>query len=135
VKVLYDAAPLLMRSAGVKNYHYAVLQRLLAAVPSGQLKIFPYLSRIGVNVNEQSNFSYPYSWLRLAGVLASNRFHLPFDLSGWRRSVPHHAARVPSAQKRVLTSMIHDATADPSRRHQRPRSSCSSGSLNIRSPN
>lgn len=112
MKVLYDAAPLLMRSAGVKNYHYAVLQRLLATVPSGQLRMFPYLSGIGVNINEQSNFSGVYSWLRLAGVLASNRFHLPFahpqaagvDLFHITPHVFHPPA------KPVLTSMIHDAT-------------------------
>ena len=112
MKVLYDATPLLMRSAGVKNYHYAVLQRLLAAVPSGQLRMFPYLSRIGVNVNEQSNFPSTYSWLRLAGVLASNRFHIPFahpqaagvDLF----HITPHVFHPPV--KPVLTSMIHDAT-------------------------
>jgi alpha-1,3-rhamnosyl/mannosyltransferase len=112
VKVLYDAVPLLMRSAGVKNYHYAVLQRLLTAVPSRQLRIFPYLSRIGVNVNEQSNFSRAYSWPRLTGVFASNRFRIPFaypqaagvDLF----HITPHVFHPPT--KPVLTSMIHDAT-------------------------
>lgn len=112
MKVLYDAAPLLMRSAGVKNYHHAVLQRLLATVPSGQLRMFPYLSRIGVNINEQSNFSKFYSWLRLAGVLASNRFHIPFaypqaaDVDVFH--ITPHIYHPPS--KPLLTSMIHDAT-------------------------
>jgi alpha-1,3-rhamnosyl/mannosyltransferase len=112
VKVLYDAAPLLMRSAGVKNYHYAVLQRLLATANSRQLSMFPYLSRIGVNINEQSNFSTAYSWPRLVGVLASNRFHVPFahpqavgvDLFHITPHVFHPPA------KPLLTSMIHDAT-------------------------
>ena len=112
MKILYDATPLLMRSAGVKNYHYAVLQRLLASVPSEQLEMFPYLRRIGVNVNERSNFSAPYSWVRLSGVLASNRFHIPFahpqaagaDLF----HITPHVFHPPT--KTLLTSMIHDAT-------------------------
>jgi alpha-1,3-rhamnosyl/mannosyltransferase len=112
VKVLYDAAPLLMRSAGVKNYHYAVLQRLLAMRPAGQLKMFPYLNGIGTNINEQSNFSPVYSWPRLSGVLASNRFHVPFAhpqaLGVDLFHITPHVFHPPA--KPLLTSMIHDAT-------------------------
>lgn len=123
MKVLYDAAPLLMRSAGVKNYHYAVLERLLATVPARQLRMFPYLSRIGVNVNEQSNFSSAYSWVRLAGVLASNRFSIPFAhpqaLGVDLFHITPHVFHPPT--KPVLTSMIHDATPlTHPECHQRP---------------
>ena len=112
MRVLYDASPLLMHSAGVKNYHYALLQQLLRTVPTDQLKLYPYLKGISENYNEGSNFPHWYSTARLVGVVSENRFRLPFwyqqaasaDLFHITPHVYH-----PSTS-RPLTSMIHDAT-------------------------
>lgn len=112
MRVLYDASPLLMHSAGVKNYHYAVLDRLLKSTPSGQLSIFPYLNGISENFNEGSNFSRFYTTARLIGLVTSNRFHIPFSHPQASRTdlfhITPHIYHPPSWP--VLTSMIHDAT-------------------------
>jgi len=46
VKIVYDATPLLMRSAGVKNYHYELLKRLLPAIAPHTLELFPRLDSL-----------------------------------------------------------------------------------------
>lgn len=112
MRVLYDASPLLMHSAGVKNYHHALLRRLLQTVPADQLTLYPYLKGISENYNEGSNFPHWYSTARLVGVVSENRFRLPFWYQqAARADLFHITPHVyhPSTSK-VLTSMIHDAT-------------------------
>ncbi len=112
MKVLYDAAPLLMRSAGVKNYHYALLQRLLATIPTGQLKIYPYLNGIGKNFNERSNYGRWHTLARLVGLVLSNGYHVPLSRSQASKvdlfHITPHVYHPPNGP--VLTSTIHDVT-------------------------
>lgn len=112
MKVLYDAAPLLMRSAGVKNYHYAVLQQLLATIPADQLKIYPYLNGIGKNLNERSNYGRWHTLARLVGLVLSNGYHVPLSRPQASKvdlfHITPHVYHPPNGP--VLTSMIHDVT-------------------------
>jgi len=109
VRILYDAIPLLLRSAGVKNYHHSLLVRLLARIRPHRLDLFPYLHTVGRNRNEGSNYPRLSTACRLAALLSSNYLHIPLptgrpDLF----HVTHHLLRPPAGLK--LTSFIHDVT-------------------------
>jgi hypothetical protein len=80
LNILYDATPLLMRSAGVKNYHHALLTHLLPILEPHGLQLFPFLKQLTPNDNERSNYGSFGTKLRLASVLASNYSGLPL----WR---------------------------------------------------
>jgi len=114
MKVVYDAAPLLFRSAGVKNYHHALLEKLLPMTgPAGvEMELFPYLPGLTPNDNEQSNYPKLQTALRLAGILASNYVGYPYAAAAAKgASVFHmtqHLQRPPDGVR--LTTMIHDPT-------------------------
>lgn len=112
MNILYDATPLLMRSAGVKNYHHTLLTHLLPIIEPHRVKLFPLLKQLTPNDNERSNYGSLGSKLRLAGVLASNYSGLPL----WRgltrgADIFHMTPFVRRPPEGVLlTSMVHDPT-------------------------
>lgn len=114
MRVLYDATPLLMRSAGVKNYHHALLESMLRLAPGEkvELDLFPYLKVLAANHNERSNYPFLATALRLGGILASNYIALPYASPAVGRAalfhVTPHLMRPPRAAP--LTSMVHDTT-------------------------
>ncbi len=112
MRILYDATPLLMRSAGVKNYHHALLVRLLPRLRPHQLRLFPFLDSVGRNHNERSNYSGAATLPRLAAVLASNYLRLPVGEWAARKAdlfhLTPHLMHPPSRPR--LTSMVHDPT-------------------------
>ena len=112
MNILYDGTPLLMRSAGVKNYHHTLLTHLIPIVEPHRLKLFPFLRQLTPNHNERSNYGSLATKLRLAGVLASNYSGLPlwpglaegadiFHVTPFVQRPPEDIA---------LTSMVHDPT-------------------------
>jgi len=110
VNILYDATPLLMRGAGVKNYHYSLLKELLPVIEPHRLKLFPTLNDLTPNNNERSNYPAIATALRLGRIRASNRLHLA--LAGVEGADLFHVTplleRVPEGM--CLTSFIHDPT-------------------------
>lgn len=112
MKIVYDATPLLLRSAGVKNYHYELLKRLLPAIAPHTLELFPFLNSLGANRNEESNYSAWETRLRLGAVLASNYFGLA--LAEWAANGAKIFHATQSIQRLpgncLLTSMVHDPT-------------------------
>lgn len=112
MRILYDAAPLLMRSAGVKNYHYELLKRLPAAAAAHSFRLFPFLSGLPRNDNQRSNYPFLASWLRIGCVSASNYLKAPFAAAAARGAdifhVTPHLFDPPAGP--VLTSTIHDPT-------------------------
>ena len=112
MRITYDATPLLMRSAGVKNYHHALLRRLIPSIWPHELKLFPFLGELTPNENLRSNYPPWGTKLRLAGVLASNYLHLPTPAWGSRGAdvfhLTHHLFHPPG--RPILTSMVHDPT-------------------------
>jgi alpha-1,3-rhamnosyl/mannosyltransferase len=112
VNILYDATPLLMRSAGVKNYHHALLRYLIPNSAPHQLRLFPFLPSLTANRNEQSNYPRLDTAARLGGILASNYLGLPLPQIAARNTdlfhVTPHLWRLP--RKVCLTAMIHDPT-------------------------
>ena len=112
MKILYDATPLLMRSAGVKNYHHSLLKHLLPIIPPHELDLFPRLTGLPPNNNEGSNYGALGTKLRLAGVVASNYsgIEIPSQLVDGA-DVFHVTPFVRNPPKDVpLTSMVHDPT-------------------------
>ena len=112
MNILYDASPLLMRSAGVKNYHYSLLTHLAPILKPHRLKLFPALDGLTENDNERSNYPALATKLRLGGIAASNYLSLPlppfltagadlFHITQLPRQLPRHMP---------LTSIVHDPT-------------------------
>lgn len=112
MRILYDATPLLMRSAGVKNYHYELLKRLPAAAAAHRFRLFPFLSGLPQNDNERSNYPFLSTWFGLGCVLASNYLKAPFAAAAARGAdvfhVTPHLFDPPSGP--ALTAAIHDPT-------------------------
>ena len=61
-----------MRSAGVKNYHHALLKELIPSFSPHRIRLFPFLKTLKPNQNERSNYPPLGTAVRLGGVLASN---------------------------------------------------------------
>lgn len=112
MNILYDATPLLMRSAGVKNYHHALLRHLIPNSAPHDLRLFPFLPSLTANRNERSNYPWLDTKTRLAGILASNYLGLPLTHVAARKTDLFHATpHVWRLPRRVcLTAMIHDPT-------------------------
>jgi alpha-1,3-rhamnosyl/mannosyltransferase len=112
VNILYDATPLLMRSAGVKNYHHALLRHLIPNSAPHELRLFPFLPSLTANRNEQSNYPRLDTAVRLGGILASNYLAFPLAQMAARKAdlfhVTPHLWRLP--RRVCLTAMIHDPT-------------------------
>ncbi len=112
MRIVYDATPLLMRSAGVKNYHHALLVRLLPRLRPHTIELFPFLTDLGVNRNERSNYPPLATALRLGSLLAANYLGVPLGSWACRRAelfhVTQHLMRPPRRVR--LTSVIHDPT-------------------------
>jgi alpha-1,3-rhamnosyl/mannosyltransferase len=112
LRVLYDATPLLMRSAGVKNYHHSLLRQLMLLIWPHELDLFPYLGDLAPNHNERSNYSTWKTARGLGAMLASNYLFAPTLSPAAREAdlfhVTPHLWRPPHGP--ALTSMVHDPT-------------------------
>jgi glycosyltransferase involved in cell wall biosynthesis len=112
MRILYDGTPLLMRSAGVKNYHHSLLKHLIPNIAPHRLRLFPYLRTLARNRNDSSNYPRLATSLRLGAVLGSN--YLGFSLADFDSSgadlfhATQHVWKLP--QGKCLTSMVHDTT-------------------------
>ena len=112
MNVVYDATPLLMRSAGVKNYHHALLKELIPSFSPHRIRLFPFLKTLKPNQNERSNYPPIGTGVRLGGVLASNYSGLSLASLATRKAHLFHATqhswRLPRGV--CLTSQVHDPT-------------------------
>jgi len=112
VHILYDGTPLLMRSAGVKNYHHSLLKNLIPNIAPHRISLFPFLRTLARNRNDGSNYPLLGTSLRLGAVLGSNYFRFSladFDFSGADLfHATQHVWKLPRGK--CLTSMVHDAT-------------------------
>ena len=110
--ILYDGTPLLMRSAGVKNYHHSLLKNLIPEIYPHRLSLFPFLRTLAPNRNDRSNYPRLGTSWRLGAVLSSN--YLRFPLAHFNSTgadlfhASQHVWKLPRGK--CLTSMVHDAT-------------------------
>src|ERR1035438_1041938 len=77
MKVLIDASPLLVRSAGVKNYLYHWIAALRLIAPAGAIHTFPALGE-GARLNHQGSVAgFWRTYAGLATLALSNYTPLP----------------------------------------------------------
>src|SRR5579863_648455 len=112
LRVVLDASPLLLRSAGVKNYVYYWARSLGLLASHRSLLLFPHLDELGEFGHETSVLGWLPTRERLALLYAANI--LPFPILDWftpASDVFHtsHQLQNPPGKAR-LTSTIYDMT-------------------------
>jgi len=113
VRVAIDASPLLVRSAGVKNYLYHWILHLRRLGGRESFYTVPRMQKVRRLTHERSVAPWWTTGLGLGAVAAANRLGLP--LLDWMSGAPDvfHASvlvrRPPRRPK--LTATIHDLTA------------------------
>jgi len=112
MRVVIDAAPLLIRSAGVKNYLYHWIQHLRRLAGPAVIRTFPALESLGPLTHEGSVAGFWRTWQSLAALALANYSAAP--VLNWLTSGADifHATnlvRHPPTRTR-LTATIHDLT-------------------------
>lgn len=113
MQILIDATPLLLRSAGVKNYTYYWIQNLWQQARNDRILTLPSLARLGALNHERSIAGAARTFLHLGLVFAGNAApSLP--LLRWimpRADVFHVSNQIRFPPKGVkLTATIYDMT-------------------------
>src|SRR4051795_570687 len=92
MRVLIDATPLLVRSAGVKNYLYYWIEYLRRAAGPGVIETFPKLPNLRPLTHEKSVASRVRTMGGLGALAVSN--HTPLPVLDWlaRRTDVFHAS-------------------------------------------
>jgi glycosyltransferase involved in cell wall biosynthesis len=113
MRVVIDAVPLLVRSAGVKNYLYHWIAHLRRAAGADAIRTFPSMPVLGALTHEGSIAGRVRTVTGLGALAASN--YTPLPVLDWmtRGADIFHATvliRRPPRRPR-LTATIHDMTA------------------------
>jgi glycosyltransferase involved in cell wall biosynthesis len=113
MRILIDATPLLLRSAGVKNYTYYWIQNLWQQARNDRILTLPSLARLGSLNHERSIAGTALTYMHLGRVFASNAApSLP--LLRWtmpKADVFHVSNQIRFPPKGVkLTATIYDMT-------------------------
>jgi len=113
MQILIDATPLLLRSAGVKNYTYYWIQSLWEQAGNDRISTLPALPRLGPLNHEDSIAGRLTTYLHLGRIFAANAMPgLPF----LRWTMPsadvfHVSNQIRHPPKRLkLTATIYDMT-------------------------
>ena len=112
MRVTIDAVPLLVRSAGVKNYLY-YWTRSLRRQASGEtdIRLFPFLGEPGLLDHEDSAAGPLSTAARLLLLYVLNR--IPNDVTGWMDpeiDVFHTCKLLYPPRRAKLTATLHDLT-------------------------
>ena len=113
MQILIDATPLLLRSAGVKNYTYYWIQSLCEQARNDRILTLPALARLGPLNHEGSIAGRVSTFWHLGRVFAANRMPA-LPLIQWtmpKADVFHVSNQIrfpPKKQK--LTATIYDMT-------------------------
>ena len=113
MRVIIDAAPLLVRSAGVKNYLYYWIEALRRTAGGEAIRTFPALPRLGPLAHDRSIAGFCRSTYTLAALAAANYTPLPV-LDGIARGADlfHASSLTQRPPKRPrLTTTVHDLTS------------------------
>jgi len=110
--VLLDASPLLLRSAGVKNYVYYWAQSLGDHAGENELRLFPFLNSLGDFAHDRSVLSPAATLPRLGLLYAANV--CPFSFLNWVTPATDlfHASHqvLHPPRKARMTATIYDVT-------------------------
>jgi len=112
MRVVIDATPLLVRSAGVKNYLYHWILHLRRMAGGAVIGTFPRMARVHA-LNHEASVADPLrTWSGLGVLALSNHFGAP--LSNWLTrgaDVFHSSVLVRNPPTHVrLTATVHDLT-------------------------
>ena len=112
MRVVIDATPLLVRSAGVKNYLYYWIQHLQRAAGPGVIGTFPRMEPLGPLNHERSVAGFWRTWSALGPLALANRTSLPVaDWLGRGADIFHMSNLLPRPPRRArITATIHDMT-------------------------
>jgi alpha-1,3-rhamnosyl/mannosyltransferase len=112
MRILIDATPLLLRSAGVKTYTYHWIQHLFEEARNEQILTFPKIDNLAALNHERSMVSPTRTFYQLGMLYAANRMPLPLlDWTIPRVDVFHASNQVRNPPKKArLTATIYDLT-------------------------
>ena len=112
MRVVIDAAPLLIRSAGVKNYLYHWITHLRRAAGPDVIRTYPELQDLGPLKHDASVAGRWRTATGLAGLALSNYTPLPvLDILTRGADIFHASVLVRHPPRRPrLTSTLHDMT-------------------------
>ncbi len=111
MRVIVDAVPLLVRSAGVKNYLYYWIRHLREEQGGVEIGLFPFLDDLRRLDHEGSVADPLTTHLRLGLVFLLNRF--ANDVAGWidpEADVFHTCKLLNPPRRAKLTATLHDLT-------------------------
>jgi len=111
MRISVDAIPLLVRSAGVKNYLFHWIVHLRRLLGDEQVQLFPFLDRLPELDHEGSIADAPGTLARQALFFALNLW--PNDAAGWMapRDGIFHATKLLYPPRCLrLTATLHDMT-------------------------
>ena len=113
MRVLIDAAPLLVRSAGVKNYLYHWIAALRRIAPAGTIGTFPEVGDGKKLDHEASMAGFWATYTGLATLALSNYTRLPIlDALAGTADIFHASSLVRHPPRRPrLTTTLHDLTS------------------------
>ncbi len=113
MRVVIDATPLLVRSAGVKNYLYHWILHLRRMAGGAVIGTFPRMDRVRALTHEASVADPLRTWSGLGALALSNHFGAPLlDWLARGADVFHSSVLVRHPPSRVrLTATVHDLTA------------------------
>ena len=112
MRIVIDAVPLLIRSAGVKNYLYYWIDALRRAAGKEEIATFPALEGLG-RLDHDASVAVPWrTGLGLAELALANYSPLPvLDFLCRGADVFHASALIRRPPSRVrLTATVHDMT-------------------------
>jgi alpha-1,3-rhamnosyl/mannosyltransferase len=112
MRIVIDATPILVRSAGVKNYLYHWLQHLRSAGGEDTFRAYPFIRQLGELNHDASVFSSMPTLARLALLHFANLPGNPtLDLLLMGSDVFHASNLMKRSPNRVrVTATIHDMT-------------------------
>ena len=111
MRVAIDAVPLLVRSAGVKNYLYYWTRYLRQEACGADIRLFPFLGEPDLLDHEDSVASPLSTGARLVLLYLLN--HIPNDVAGWMDpevDVFHTCKLLYPPRRAKLTATLHDLT-------------------------
>lgn len=112
MRLCIDATPLLLRSAGVKNYLHYWVESLRRASPAPSISLFPFFSSTRA-LNHEASMAGAFPTLRGLGLLhAMNYLHVPaLDWASGRWDIFHSSHQLQNPPRSLpLTTTIHDMT-------------------------
>jgi glycosyltransferase involved in cell wall biosynthesis len=112
MRVVIDALPLLIRSAGVKNYLYHWITHLRLAAGPDTIGTFPRLRKLG-SLHHQASVAGPWRTATgLAQLLLANHTPLPVpDILARHADIFHASVMIRRPPRRpLLTATLHDMT-------------------------